>query len=67
MVNQMATVSVTSRDELACMKCGRRASFLSPLGPLCPSDALMAATFNDWIPEQIRRGPEPFPPQTVSR
>jgi len=61
----MPTVSVMSQKELACMKCGRRASFLSPLGPLCPSDALVAATFNDWIPEQIPRDPDQRPPQPV--
>lgn len=54
----MPTVSLTSKPELACMKCGRRASFLTPLGPLCPSDALMAATLNDWIPEQIPKNPD---------
>jgi hypothetical protein len=43
-----------SKEQMAFKKCGRRASFLSPLGPLCPSDALLAAAFHEWIPEQIR-------------
>lgn len=50
----MTTVGLTSKEELACSKCGRRATFLSPVGPLCPTDALIAATFNEWIPMQIR-------------
>jgi hypothetical protein len=50
----MPPVSLTSKQALACTKCGRRASFLTPLGPLCPSDALMAAAFHGWIPEKIR-------------
>ena len=50
----MHPVSLTSKQALPCTICGRRASFLTPLGPLCPSDALMAAAFHDWIPEQIR-------------
>ena len=60
----MTTVSLTSKEELACTKCGRRASFLSPVGPLCPTDALIAATFNEWIPMQIRTvvdGTDPSP------
>lgn len=59
----MTEVSLRSQHELACTRCGRRASFLTPLGPLCPSDALMAATFNDWIPEQIPRPSELRPPR----
>jgi hypothetical protein len=54
MVTVMTTVGLTSKEELACSKCGRRASFLSPVGPLCPTDALIAATFNQWIPMHIR-------------
>jgi hypothetical protein len=54
MEKEMPTVSLTNQEELACTKCGRRASFLSPVGPLCPTDALIAATFNEWIPMQIR-------------
>lgn len=50
----MTTVGLIGKEKMACKKCGRRASFLSPLGPLCPSDALLAAAFHEWIPEQIR-------------
>jgi hypothetical protein len=50
----VTTVGLMSKEQMACKKCGRRASFLSPLGPLCPSDALLAAAFHEWIPEQIR-------------
>ena len=42
-----------------CSRCDKRAAFLSPVGPLCPTDALLAAAFHDWIPEQIRRGTDP--------
>lgn len=42
-----------------CARCDKRAAFLSPVGPLCPTDALLAAAFHDWIPEQIRRGSQP--------
>lgn len=50
----MPPVSLESREDLACVKCGRRASFLSPIGPFCPTDALLAAAFHAWIPIQIR-------------
>lgn len=38
---------------MTCTKCGKSASFLSPIGTLCPTDALLAAAFHDWIPELI--------------
>ena len=60
----VTTVGLISKEQMACKKCGRRASFLSPLGPLCPSDALWAAAFHEWIPEQIKpraAGTEPSP------
>lgn len=39
---------------MKCVKCGRRAAFICPLGTMCPTDALLAAAFHDWIPAQIR-------------
>lgn len=39
---------------MKCVKCGRRAAFISPIGTMCPTDALFAAAFHDWIPAQIR-------------
>lgn len=39
---------------MKCVKCGRRASFISPIGTMCPTDALLAAAFHGWIPAQIR-------------
>lgn len=39
---------------MKCVKCGRRASFISPIGTMCPTDALLSAAFHDWIPAQIR-------------
>jgi hypothetical protein len=39
---------------MTCMKCGGRAAFISPIGTMCPTDALLAAAFHDWIPERIR-------------
>lgn len=39
---------------MKCMKCGRRAAFISPIGTMCPTDALFAAAFHEWIPAQIR-------------
>lgn len=48
-----------------CAKCDKRAAFLSPVGPLCPTDALLAAAFHDWIPAQIRRGADPTGALTV--
>lgn len=50
----MSSVSLESRERLVCTRCGRRAAFLAPIGPLCPTDALLAAAFHDWIPTQIR-------------
>ncbi len=39
---------------MKCVKCGRRAAFICPIGPMCPTDALLAAAFHDWIPAHIR-------------
>ncbi len=39
---------------MKCVKCGRRAAFICPIGTMCPTDALLAAAFHDWIPAQIR-------------
>jgi hypothetical protein len=50
----MESVGLVSDERLECSKCGRPASFLSPIGFFCPTDALIAATFHDWIPIQIR-------------
>jgi hypothetical protein len=64
MEREMQTVGLRLNEGLACIKCGRHAAFLSPLGALCPTDALMAATIHGWIPTQIGRrggnGEEPY-------
>ncbi|MEX1091517.1 MAG: hypothetical protein WEB67_01185 [Acidimicrobiia bacterium] len=39
---------------MTCVKCGRRAAFMCPIGTMCPTDALLAAALHDWIPAQIR-------------
>lgn len=39
---------------MKCVKCGRRAAFMCPIGTMCPTDALLAAAIHDWIPAQIR-------------
>lgn len=59
MVLEMQTVDLTSEESLLCAYCGRPASFLSPLGALCSTDALIGAAFNDWIPTHIRKPPDP--------
>jgi len=65
----MPTVTVDSTEGLACVRCGRRASFHTPIGPFCPTDALLAAAFHDWIPTRIRdeleAGREPSNPQSA--
>lgn len=65
----MPTVSLHSHEELACGKCGRRASFLTPIGLFCPTDALIAAAFHNWIPTRIRdgmvAGADPSQPDTA--
>lgn len=50
----MQPVGVTSGEALLCTKCSKQASFLSPLGPLCTTDALIGAAFHEWIPTHIR-------------
>ena len=55
----MQPSEVRSTEGMNCARCDKRAAFLSPVGPLCPTDALLAAAFHDWIPEQIRRGTDP--------
>jgi hypothetical protein len=50
----MQSVGLSSDEGLVCIKCGRPASFLCPLGVLCPTDALIAATRHSWIPTHIR-------------
>ena len=49
----MPSLSLERKEDLACTKCGRRASFFSPIGLLCPTDALLAAAFHDWIPAHV--------------
>ena len=65
----MQPVGLSNNEGLVCTKCGRRASFLCPLGALCPTDALIAATRHGWIPTHIRveggdRGPGTPPAPT---
>jgi hypothetical protein len=64
MEREMQTVGLRLNEGLACIKCGRRAAFLCPLGALCPTDALMSAAIHGWIPAQIGRrrgnGEEPY-------
>ena len=57
----MQQVGLTRDEGLACIKCGRRAAFLCPLGALCPTDALMAAAIHGWIPTQIDAKPPDLP------
>lgn len=54
MVIVMRPVGLTSNEALLCTKCGKRASFYSPIGVLCTTDALIGAAFHDWIPTHIR-------------
>jgi hypothetical protein len=54
MVKEMQPVGLRSDEGLVCVKCGRRAWFLCPLGAFCPTDALIAAARHGWIPTQIR-------------
>lgn len=49
----MQSVGLSSTETLLCCKCGRPASFLSPVGALCPTDALIGAALHDWIPTHI--------------
>lgn len=49
----MQTVGLSGTETLLCCKCGRPASFLSPIGALCTTDALIGAAFHDWIPTHI--------------
>ena len=50
----MQSVGLSSDEGLVCIKCGRPASFLCPLGTLCATDALIAATRHGWLPTHIR-------------
>lgn len=54
----MQSVGLRSSETLLCTKCGKRASFFSPIGALCTTDALLGAAFHDWIPTHIRRSPD---------
>lgn len=49
----MQTVGLPATKTLLCCKCGKPASFLSPIGALCPTDALIGAALHDWIPTHI--------------
>lgn len=49
----MHSTGLTSDETLLCAYCGKRASFLSPIGPLCTTDALLGAAFADWIPVHV--------------
>jgi hypothetical protein len=54
MEKEMRQVGLSNSNGLVCTHCGRPASFLCPLGALCPTDALIAAAHHDWIPVHIR-------------
>lgn len=49
----MQQVGLPGTETLLCCKCRRPASFLSPIGALCPTDALIGAAFHNWIPTHI--------------
>lgn len=49
----MPVARLRSNEGMMCTRCGKKASFLSPIGTLCPTDALLAAAFHDWIPEPL--------------
>lgn len=49
----MQPVGLPSTETLICCKCGKPASFMSPIGALCTTDALIGAAFHDWIPTHI--------------
>ena len=50
----MESVGLARDERLRCSKCGRPASFLSPIGFFCPTDALINAALHNWIPIQLR-------------
>ena len=52
----MVVESKTKPVDLFCEVCQEPAEFLSPTGALCPTDALIDAAFNGWIPAAIRTG-----------
>lgn len=60
---EMRSVGLTSTEKTLCTKCGKPASFLSPVGALCTTDALIGAAFHDWIPTHIRPDSEGDDPQ----
>lgn len=53
----MESVGLARDERLQCSKCGRPASFLSPIGFFCPTDALISAAFHDWIPVRLQLSP----------
>ena len=57
----MKSSGLPGSETLLCSYCGTRASFLSPIGPLCTTDALIGAAFGDWIPSRIRESPQVAP------
>ncbi len=54
MGSQMQTIEPTRGESMVCAYCGKRASFGSPIGALCTTDALLlGAVFHEWIPTHL--------------
>ena len=71
MLRLVESASPDNHQRLVCIKCRKHASFISPVGLLCRTDALVAAIRHDWLPVQVAEsdlaaweswdlGPEPL-------
>lgn len=67
MLLRVETVTTENYQRLTCKKCQDKASFISPIGLLCKTHALLAAADFGWLPVQVREprqaesksGPDP--------
>jgi len=54
MLKRVESASPDNQKRLVCVRCRKQASFISPIGLLCQTDALLAAVRHGWIPRQVK-------------
>jgi len=54
MLQRVESASPDNHQRLVCTRCRRHASFITPVGLLCRTDALIAAIHHGWLPVQVK-------------
>ena len=56
MLQRVESASPDNHKRLVCVRCREQASFISPIGLLCQTDAILSAIRHGWIPSQVKEG-----------